>query len=73
MGDRWRRHPRFGLPKRLNADSSSTDALFLYCLAYGFVVMVLFRNCFPRVSFLVLNLPRPTPRDLPYQPRGDEL
>jgi hypothetical protein len=44
MEDRWRRRLRFGMSRRLNSHSSSTGALFLYCLVFGFVGMVLFRN-----------------------------
>jgi hypothetical protein len=44
MEDRWRRHLRFGLSRWLKSDLSSTGALFPYCLVFGLVVMVLFRN-----------------------------
>lgn len=36
MGDRWRRHLRFGLSRRLNSDLSSTSALFLCCFGFWF-------------------------------------
>jgi hypothetical protein len=55
MEDRWRRRHRFGLSRRLNLHSSPTAALFLYCLAFGFAVMVLFRNSLYRdLGHLVL-------------------
>ena len=49
----------FGLSRRLDSDSSSTGALFLCCLDFGFVVMVLFRNSlyrfFRRSPFITVS------------------